>query len=295
MLQTLLLPAEHFRLDIKPAFILLTTMVVNNITSMLSELGFSDYEGSAYTALLAKHPSTAYETAKEAGIPTSKIYGTLDRLASKGAVSVSVENGKKLFIPRKASELIAEKRQNINSTLDLLEDELSKIKAPSETAQMWVIRDRAALMDKAGSMISASSKSVLLSAWDNELTALSTQLLECRSRKVRLSTVHFGDTAVEAGQMFSHPISDTIHNEKGGRGFTLVRDSTEALVATISEDGSAEGLWSGNSGFVTLAEDYIKHDIYIMKIVRRFDAMLESKFGKKYKLLRNVFADREVK
>ena len=48
------------------------------------------------------------------------------------------------------------------------------------------------------------------------------------------------------------------------------------------------------SGFITLAEDYIKHDIYIMKIVRRFDETLLEKFGDNYKHLRNIFEDREM-
>jgi len=41
------------------------------IITKLSELGFSEYESKAYLALLHSNPSTAYEIAKESGIPTS--------------------------------------------------------------------------------------------------------------------------------------------------------------------------------------------------------------------------------
>jgi hypothetical protein len=46
--------------------------------------------------------------------------------------------------------------------------------------------------------------------------------------------------------------------------------------------------------FVTLAEDYVKHDIYMMKIVQRFDRQLIDRFGRKYHKLRDIFNDDEV-
>jgi hypothetical protein len=44
---------------------------------------------------------------------------------------------------------------------------------------------------------------------------------------------------------------------------------------------------------VTLAEDYVKHDIYIMKIVERFDPELQRRFGPGYEKLRDVWNDEE--
>jgi hypothetical protein len=44
---------------------------------------------------------------------------------------------------------------------------------------------------------------------------------------------------------------------------------------------------------VNLAEDYIKHDIYVMKIVSRFGPELQERFGENYSMLRDVFTDQE--
>ena len=93
---------------------------------------------------------------------------------------------------------------------------------------------------------------------------------------------------------FSHPIEDTLYAEKGGRGFVLVSDGAEAVTGTIFADGTVEGAWSRSRGFITLAEDYVKHDIYIMKIVQRYDRELTARFGPKYERLRDVFSDTEV-
>ena len=84
-----------------------------------------------------------------------------------------------------------------------------------------------------------------------------------------------------------------LFQEKGGRVLALVADSNEVLIGTIFSENRVEGAWSSNRGFVTVAEDYIKHDIYIMKIVRRFDRPLVKKFGEKYSKLRDIFKDEE--
>ena len=42
---------------------------------------------------------------------------------------------------------------------------------------------------------------------------------------------------------------------------------------------------------VTFAEEYIKHDIYMMKIAKRFDTLLKQNFGIAYDKLLDVFAD----
>ena len=75
----------------------------------------------------------------------------------------------------------------------------------------------------------------------------------------------------------------------------VVVDSQEVLTGTVYKYGKVEGAWSRNRGFATLAEDYIKHDIYIMKIIRRFDRTLQERFGNRYKTLRDIFTDEEAK
>ena len=74
----------------------------------------------------------------------------------------------------------------------------------------------------------------------------------------------------------------------------VVADSKEALVGTVRGEIVAEGASSRNDGFVSMAEDYIKHDIYMMKVVSRFDPQLKARFGPQYEKLRNVFADEEI-
>jgi len=61
-----------------------------------------------------------------------------------------------------------------------------------------------------------------------------------------------------------------------------------------SDGKKTEGIWSMNEGFVIMAEDYIRHDIYFMKLVERFDPLLREKFGEGYEKLRDVYRDEEI-
>src|SRR5919201_6450769 len=81
----------------------------------LQALGFSQYEARAYCALLQKAPANGHEVSKTAGIPTSKIYETLERLHHKGAVLVQ-RSEPTLWAPVPHRDLMARLRQQMEST-----------------------------------------------------------------------------------------------------------------------------------------------------------------------------------
>jgi hypothetical protein len=151
------------------------------------------------------------------------------------------------------------------------------------------------LVEKSRRLIAGAKETILLSVWRQELAAIGDVLLEAHERGVKIAVIHFGQPTTRIGTVFVHPIEDTLYTEKGGRGYALVVDSGSALMGTVFETGDVEGAWSTNRGFVMLAEDYIKHDIYIMKIVNRFDKELIATFGEKYKYLRDIFTDKEAR
>ncbi len=268
-------------------------MVVNKITERLMALGLTEYEARTYVALLGSNPATAYETAREAAIPTSKIYQVLDRLESRNMVLGVVEEGKKRYVPARPDDFIAGQKRRMETTIEALKTDLAGAHRETEISYIWNVKDIGALLGKAERMIADSEREILLSAWCDEAAALEPALAGAAARGVRIATVLFGDCSLATGAIFHHPIKDTLYNEKGGRGLTVVTDAGTALTGTIYDNGRTEGAWSMNRGFVTLAEDYIKHDIYIMKIVVRFERELIGRFGDNYRLLRDIFTDME--
>lgn len=271
-------------------------MVVNirDTLSRLSELGLAEYESKAYLSLLRSNPATAYEIAQASGIPSSKVYETLSRLIEKGIVTALDEGKKRRYSPIDPSELLSRYKASMNAVLETLNEELAEIRGGNEVSYIWNITGYDYLLDKANRMISDAKRSILLSVWKDDFPAVEKGLKAASRRKADIAVVHFGQVKSSIRQVFSHPIEDTLYQEKGGRVLAVVADSREVLIGTISEDNKVEGAWSTNRGFVAVTEDYIKHDIYIMKIVRRFDEQLVGKFGKNYAKLRDIFRDEEA-
>jgi sugar-specific transcriptional regulator TrmB len=269
-------------------------MVVNTVTSRLMQIGFSEYESRAYATLVDINPATAYELARASDIPTSKIYGVINRLAGKDMVTAIEDGEKRRYIPIDPEEFIDSFGAKVRGTLDMLKDDLSAINKGTGMPFVLNTDDREHLMEKATRMISGAQKTLLLSVWDEETRQLEAPLVEAESSGVKIAVVHFGQPGIKTGTVFRPPPDHTLHGKKGTRGLVVVADSGDALIGTITNKGdadSAEGAYSSNAGFVSLAEDYIKHDIYVMKILKRFDRQLRKMFGNEYEDLRDVFND----
>lgn len=270
---------------------ILSTLVVNNIIRNLQDIGLSEYEARAYAALIEKSPATGYELAKASGIPTSKIYEVLSRLSKKKIVSAAAEAGTKRYVPMDTTEFIESRQKKLNATFRDLNNDLKKVSLQKRSSHIWNVSDYGYMMDKAERMILAAENTLLMSAWKDEIASVEDFLKTAEIKGVKIVIVHFGRPRIKVGKVYQHSIEGSIYAVQGGRGLVMVADSEEVLMASIAEDHSVQGAWSRNRGFVGIAEDYIKHDIYFMKIAHRFDPLLREKFGNRYERLRDIFSD----
>jgi len=259
------------------------------------ELGFTENESHAWMALLRENPATAYETARASGIPTAKIYPVLDRLVGRGIVLELDEDGKKRYVPCDPEDFLATQRRRNEELIDDLSRELKSLGPRAEVSYIWNLSTYGSLLERAEAMIKSANSSILISTWKEELAPLVSAIRLREREGVRVAVVHFGHAEERGGALYEHPIADTLYAERGGRGFALIVDGETALMGTVTSEFEAQGAWSGNQGFVLLAEDYVKHDIYIMKIVNRFDRELTERFGEGYPLLRDIFSDKEAR
>jgi len=258
--------------------------------------GLSEYEARVYLAFLRKNPTTAYEAARESGVPTSKVYETVARLEQKGILKPfdDEEARSRRYVPLNADEYVHTSRQMMDKTLELLGKEFEAMKTENPVSFIWNISDYKSLLDRARRIILKAGKTLLISFWKEEAGILGSLIAEASVRGVKSACVHYGQPEIKAGQVFMHPIGETLYDEKGGRSIVVVSDSREALIGTLKGDDGAEGAYSTGRGFVDLAEDYVKHDIYMMKVISRFDPHLKERFGQKYEMLRDVFSDGEA-
>lgn len=102
---------------------------MNQLLHGLGELGFSPYEARAYAALVKHAPANGYEVAKAAGIPTSKIYETLQRLQQRGAVRLFASDPVR-YMATPPSDLLATLRGRYEQSLDKVERASEELPKP---------------------------------------------------------------------------------------------------------------------------------------------------------------------
>ncbi|UCH82382.1 MAG: TrmB family transcriptional regulator [Nitrospiraceae bacterium] len=263
---------------------------MNKADVYLTHLGLSEYEARAYTALLSEHPLTAYEVAKKSGIPSSKIYEVMRKLDNRSMVQAIHGERSRSFIPVPPEEFISNYRSHMEESLDMVGRELSGIEAGMDTSYTWHIKDYEGLLLKASRMIHTAETSLIIQLWQEEMNILYEALENAEERGVKIAILHYGATNLKVGQVYKHPVEGSIFTDNNSRGCALVADSKEALIGKIS-DRNLDIIWSMNKGFVLMAEDYIRHDIYFIKTARRFAPLLKARFGENFEKLRDIFSD----
>ena len=194
------------------------------------------------------------------------------------------------FVPVPPDEFINNYRSDMEESLDTLDSELSEIKAGIDTSYTWHIKEYNSLLLKARRMINTAESTLLVQVWPDEIRSLYETLKKAEARGVKIAILHYGATNLKVGQIYKHPVEGSIFSEKYSRGFAMVADSKEAILGKIS-DRNLDMIWSMNEGFVLMAEDYIRHDIYFIKTARRFAPLLKARFGENFEKLRDVYSD----
>lgn len=261
----------------------------------LREIGLGDYEARLYLALVKRHPANGYELSRSSGVPSSKVYEVLARLQEKDLVFPTDGGSRaKRYVPVDPEEFIERYRARVDRALDGLRDELDAITVDEPVGYIWNVQGRAPLLERTTHLLERAESTVLISGWDEELAELAPAIAAAHRRKVQVAVIDYGALPLEASVVYTHPIKDTIQGEKGGRGLTLSADARVALMGLVQDDGGAHGAWSRNRAFVAAAEDYLKHDIYVQKIVGRFHDLLVETYGPNFTRWRDVFSDRVV-
>ena len=258
---------------------------------LIQQLGFTSYEAKAYIACLSCHPATAYEISKTSGVPSSKVYETVNKLVSRGIIQPLPpgEDNRLEYVAISADDFLADIQAATLSRTKELGPLLKRLGSDDPTSHIWSLVNQNQIETKAKEIILKAKSSILISAWKPEINWLEPALREAEAKAIDIALVHFGIPDIQIGATYHHPVENTLYNEKKGRGLTLVADSEIVLLGHYGMDDTIDGAWSRNPSFVTVAEDYIKHDVYITKVTRFLSDEVVARFGPHYEKLRAVF------
>jgi predicted transcriptional regulator len=129
----------------------------------LVRLGLSEYEARAYIAAVALGEATVREISEESGVPRSRAYDIMERLATKGFVEVGSSSPRR-YRPNPplvvSSHLMDEMRRASDEALR----ELSEVRRQAEgrDTPIWTVQGEWAIDHKVAELLSSAKREVTI-------------------------------------------------------------------------------------------------------------------------------------
>jgi sugar-specific transcriptional regulator TrmB len=231
------------------------------VPDSLLNLGFSQYEITAYLSLIGHHPVNGSQLSRRSGIPRARIYDILTALRNKGFV---VELGDGLYAPLPPEELLKRLRHNFESDIGDLEEFIANATSPPSYEYVWTISGYDAVMSKAREMILSAKVEIYVRLFGAEGRRLDKALHKAEGRGVSVKYVSMGPPTSEFKHQVVHPESDVVEDYIGGRTFDIVVDREEILVGMFEAGAEDRALinWAKNHWFVVATRDSLRHDFF---------------------------------
>jgi len=108
---------------------------------LLQRVGLSKYEAEAYYVLLLHGPLTGYELGKRSGVPLSKSYEVLERLARRGLAFVQPGEPAR-YLADRVERFLEQTRADQAAVLGALAEALADAQPADAAGEFWVVRGR---------------------------------------------------------------------------------------------------------------------------------------------------------
>lgn len=264
--------------------------MASDLVKLLRELGFTEYEGKVYLALLQESPLTGYAVARTSGVPRSKVYEVLEGMAGRGEVLVS--HGEPVrYAPLPPREMVASRRREAETALAAAEEGLERhVQSVGEQGLIWDITGRAEVLRRLREVISRAERRVLMQIWQEDAPELKEELAAAAGRGVEVIVVAYGEPGYPFATVYLHePGPEQITYEYGGRWVVLSIDAREIVAGIVSLGDESRAAWSSHPGMVVPITEQIKHDLYIAEMLLEHRDILEQSFGPSLARLRKRF------
>jgi sugar-specific transcriptional regulator TrmB len=239
--------------------------VSERITESLQELGLSLYEARLYLGLLTRGPQNGNELSRTSGVPSSKVYAMLERMAAAGIVAHTRRGNTVEYVSVPPQDVLHKLRERYTRPLEYLEATLPTIVSSDPEPDVLQVAGRDAIIDHARVIVRNAGSEIYLSVWDENLEPLRPELAAADARGVRIFGMLYGEGDLDVGWWQHHSYRETVSSRIGGRMLTLVADGKEALIAHMPERGDPSAVRTRNPVLCLVAEEYLIHDLTLQK------------------------------
>ncbi len=233
------------------------------IVEDLQKLGFTEYEGRVYLALLQNPDITGYEASRTSGVPRAKVYEVLASMDKKGLVFSSRQEGKNYYRPIPPEMLLERHKERTENVIFRLEQTLFQVFQDYDPRRMVTVNGFVDVMDLIFNMLQKAERRVLITGFPQELLLLEKQLKDCKSWGVKEFVMSYGEVDLDNIDVYQHAVSSMQYLQVllMGRWLAVVVDNKEVVFAQIMGNDHTTALWTRNPAIVFGVVGFISHDI----------------------------------
>lgn len=264
-----------------------------DIVNTLKEFGMTEYESRIYLTLLTNHPSNGNTISTLSGVPSPKVYESLRKMKEQGlvfTVSGSKKSKQVHYSPLPYDELLKSKESKFMSDLHFLNHALEEVSSKVDTnwSELFVINGYAASMEVVKSALLDSVKEIIISCWKKEFEVLKDLLFESHKRGIKITTFLFDDKQLDLPwNSFSHYNEQLALARHTGELSVVIDEKKTILLHSLDE--SPHSVVSSHPVMVSTTKNYIKHDIYVNRVINDFEMEMKAYYGSNFEGLINDF------
>ena len=259
---------------------------------LLHKIGLTEAESKVYITLLKNGSLSGYETSKLAGVPRSKIYNILEALKQKGFILFTEYESNNKYAAVSIREISERLKEETQDVLDHLSDRLSIYPQQTSMDYIWHIQNNRNVFAKCREIIRRTKQELLLQIWEEDVHFLISDIQELEQQDVKIGIVVFSDDRdlqLPLKRYCRHGMVEEKKKEMGGRWISMVSDINEVVFGQILSDSVAEVIWTRSKPMITLAAEYVRHDLYFYKGAGRFKDLMQKEYGEDLERIRDVY------
>ena len=142
---------------------------MNELIAQLKELGLTEYEAKAYTALVQNSHVSAYQVSKNSGIPRARIYDILNGLVEKGFVLKEETADQTTYSSIPVEMFLQQVQQRWQSNFTSISDQLEKLETKEQETEpkVLMLKGKQTIINYCQTLLKKAETKVILSMWED--------------------------------------------------------------------------------------------------------------------------------
>jgi sugar-specific transcriptional regulator TrmB len=211
----------------------------------LTALGLTAIEAEIYISLLKESPATGYRIAQMIGKPTGNTYKASETLSTKGAILVEE-------VPRRQcravpyDEFLSGLERSFQKRTIQAREYLASIPMAIHDDKIYRLNSPDQVMERARTMLDRAHVMAILDIFPRPLEDLIPEVEKCAARGVAVTVKTYDAVAIKGVHTVLDFMADKIIERWPGQWVNVVIDSTEHLLAFLSQDCLSvhQAVWS---------------------------------------------------